>query len=447
MSSTARWSTDRVRGGADFSGRGENGGARRLVPRRQPRPRPNSGRSAPRSRPAPLDQCCGTLEPDPRHHRADDRRRRADRSARRAVSRARSTCSLPTTACMPRRTRRWRGLSAALFNPPPSNFQAPSSCAARRRQLLQHHHRRQGHLAMPAWGDGLLAAGSLGPGQLLYTIEPARRLAEGQASMSPTALAATARPATARPVQRHAAQARTAARAVPAALARKTDDELFDAIAHGSSEFSDAGYSARLSQQEMWAAVSYCRAAVPGWPRRAAVAGDDPARRAASPGCCVCSATIPQGGGCRAPRSMSRASQDPHLARPAAAAAPRRTGALAAQDATAAARWRAAGADRRRDRCQTARADVAALAGPLAQSLEAQFAAPAGAGQPSERDQLVETRRLLDQALAMYRDCNARGIYIVSGRVTSSSNPLRRSWRSAMPPGAAHRGALCRAAA
>jgi high-affinity iron transporter len=175
-------------------------------------------------------------------------------------------------------------------------------------------------------------------------------------------------------------------------------------------------YGGRLSQQEMWAAVSYLRLLSLGGPDGAVVAGPDPAaprrfagllrllgdeyRRAVVPGAAVNEAALRQAG---------------TLLDQVRRQAPRVQEALAEQDPTA-----AAAMAERLDRIGAAidarqpAAEVAALSGPLVQSLEAQFSPTTGAGQPSERDQLAGTRRLLDQALAAYREGNARAIYIVS---------------------------------
>src|SRR5262249_29162762 len=58
-------------------------------------------------------------------------------------------------------------------------------------------------------------------------------------------------------------------------------------------------------------------------------------------------------------------------------------------------------------------AEVDALSGPLAQSLEATFPAP-GADAAPAAGELGQARRLLDQALTAYRAGDARAVYLVS---------------------------------
>ena len=310
-----------------------------------------------------------------------------------------------------------RGTEAARFNPPPANFRDPEFM--RRETPFSFFNiitAGKGTSAMPAWGDVFSLQDRWDLVSYLYTIEPAQRLAEGQGVY--VANCAGCHGATGDGQGQYSATLLKPAPPLdaPAALARKTDDELFDAIAHGLPGSPMPAYGGRLSQQDTWAAVSYLRLLSLGGPGGAAVAGADPDaprrfagllrllgdeyRKAVVPGAAVNEAAL---------------SQTRTLLEQTRRQAPRLQEALAAADPTA-----AAAMAERLDRIGAAidarqpAAEVTALAGPLVQSLEAQFAAPAGADQPSERDQLDETRRLLDQALAAYRQGNARAIYIVS---------------------------------
>jgi high-affinity iron transporter len=201
-----------------------------------------------------------------------------------------------------------------------------------------------------------------------------------------------------------------------AALAQKTDDELFATVAHGIPGSPMPAYADRLSAPQMRAAVAYLRllslggddgsgvvaAASDGTRRFAGLLSvlSDVYRRAVVPGAPVDEREL----------TASGILLDQVLRR-----APRVQTALAERDPTAAAALpqqleRLAAAIRARQPA----ADVAALTGPLARTIEAQFPAAASPAQSSEEGQLVEARRLLDQALDAYRAGNPRAAYMVS---------------------------------
>jgi high-affinity iron transporter len=309
-----------------------------------------------------------------------------------------------------------RGTEAARFNPPPANFHDPEFM--RRETPFSFFNiltAGKGTSAMPAWGDVFSLQDRWDLVSYLYTIEPAQRLAEGQGVY--VANCAGCHGATGDGHGQYRATLLKPAPALdaPAVLARKTDDELVDAIAHGVPGSPMPAYDGRLSQQELWAAASYLRLLSLGGPGGAAAAGADPAaprrfagllrllgdeyRRAVVPG---------------APLNQAALSQTRTLLDQAQRQAPRVEEMVGERDSIAAGAMRdrleriAAAIDARQPA-----AEVAALTAPLAQSLETQFAA-AAAGQSSDRDQLAETRQLLDQALAAYRDGDARAVYAVS---------------------------------
>jgi high-affinity iron transporter len=310
-----------------------------------------------------------------------------------------------------------RGTEAARFNPPPANFRDPEFM--RRETPFSFFNivtAGKGTSAMPAWGDVFSLQDRWDLVSYLYMLEPAQRLAEGRAVYLANCAGCHGAKGDGRGRSSATLPKPAPPLDAPAALARKTDDELFEAIAHGLRGSSMPAYSGRLSQREMWAAVSYLRLLSLGGPGGAAVASADPAaprrfagslrligdeyRKAMVPGAAINEAAL---------------SQTRTLLDQVRRQAPRVQETLAEQDPAA-----AAALAERLDRIGAAidtrqpAAEVAALAGPLVQSLEAQFAATTGAGEPSARDQLAETRRLLDEALAAYRQGNARAIYLVS---------------------------------
>lgn len=311
-----------------------------------------------------------------------------------------------------------RGVEAARFDPQPANFRDPEFM--RRETPFSFFNiitAGKGTSAMPAWGDVFSLQDRWDLVSYLYTVEPAQRLAEGQGVY--VANCAGCHGASGDGQGQLSATLLKPAPPLdaPAALAKKTDDEIFTAIAHGVQGSPMPAYQGRLSEQEMWAAVSYLRMLSLGGPLNAmavpAADADAPRRFAGMLrllGDEYRKAVVPGA----APDERALA-QTRTLLEQAQRQAPRVQAALAERDATAGAAMmerleRIAAAIQ----AQQPAAEVGALTAPLIQTIEAQYAAVGGAGQPSDGEQLTETRRLLDQALAAYRDGNPRSVYIVS---------------------------------
>jgi high-affinity iron transporter len=310
-----------------------------------------------------------------------------------------------------------RGESAAGLNPPPANF---SDREFMRREtpfsFFNIITAGKGTSAMPAWADVFTLQDRWDLVSYLYTVEPGHaRLAEGQGlyvanCASCHGLSGDGQGEASARLLKPAAPFN-----MPAALARKTDDELLDAVAHGRPGSPMPGYAGRLSDEQMRAAVSYVRLLSLGGDDGAGVAAADSAapRRVAG---------LVRLLGDQYQKALAAHGADEHaltattvVLDQVVAQAPRLRQALADRDPNAAAALtervdRIAAAIRARQPA----ADVIALTGPLAQTIEAQFPAADGTTKPSEQDQLVDARRLLDQALAAYRDGNPRALYLVS---------------------------------
>ena len=311
-----------------------------------------------------------------------------------------------------------QGPEAARLDPHPANF---TDAAFMRREtpfsFFNIISAGKGTSAMPAWGDVFSLQDRWDLVSYLYTVEPGpARLAEGQRIFAADCAGCHGAAGEGR-VERGA----TAARSAPplnsaAALAQQTDEELFALVAQGTHRAALPGHSAQLSEDQVWAAVHYARMLSLGGAEGSgvALADTDSARHFAG----LLRLLADEYGRAVAPGAAldeRELTETTILLDQALRQAPRVEAALAQRDPTA-----ASGLAQHVDRIAAAirdrqpAGDVAALSGPLAQLLEAQFPAAPGAAQPAEQDQLVEARRLLGQALAAYREGDPRAVYLVS---------------------------------
>jgi high-affinity iron transporter len=308
------------------------------------------------------------------------------------------------------------GPDAARLEPRPANFTDP---AFMRREtpfsFFNIISAGKSTSAMPAWADVFSLQERWDLVSFLYSVEPGDAgLAEGQTVYR-------SRCASCHGAAGEGGGAATGGARQPApplnrlaALAQKTDEELFAAAAHGASPTPAGG--APLSDEARWAVVSYVRQLSLGGSGSSAVAeasgaGErrfagllrvlgDTYRKAVVPGASVDQLELTESG-ILLDQVLRQAPSVQDVLReqdPTAAAA------LAEQVDSLAAAVRA----------RRPAAEVVAIAAPLAAAIEARLPAASQPGQPSDQEQLAEARRLLDRALADYRAGDARAAYHVS---------------------------------
>jgi len=304
------------------------------------------------------------------------------------------------------------GPDAAKLDPRPANF---TDVEFMRREtpfsFFNIISAGKGTSAMPAWGDVFSLQERWDLVSFLYTVQPGETgLAAGHAVYQSNCAGCHGVTADGQG-EPHAAPPLNA----PNVLAQKTDEDLFAAVAHGVPGSSMPAFAGRLSDAEMWAAVSYLRSLSLGGATGAGseLVASDGARRFAGLlrvlGDEYRKAIVPGGAIDARELTESEILLDQVLRQAAGAQA-----ALAGSDPGAAAALpqqlaQIAAAIRARQPA----ADVAGLTNGLAQAIEAQVPV-AGASQSSAHDQLAEARRLLDQALAAYRQGDPRAAYLVS---------------------------------
>ncbi len=311
-----------------------------------------------------------------------------------------------------------QGPEAARLDPRPANFAAADFMHRETPfSFFNIISAGKGRSAMPAWGDVFSLQERWDLVSFLYTVQPGHaRLAEGQGVYA--ANCAGCHGASGDGQGEHGTAPRPP---VPplngaAALAQKTNAELFTAVAHGMPGAPMPAYAGRLSDEQMWAAVDYVRLLSLGGAddSGAALADGDGARRFAGLlrmlGAEYRKAVVPG-----APVNERALTSSTILLDQLLRQAPRVQSALAERDPTAAEAFPQQ-LDRIADtiRARQPASAVAALAGPLAQAFAAQFPAARGEAQAGEQADLLEARRLLDQALTAYRDGNPRAVYFVS---------------------------------
>jgi high-affinity iron transporter len=311
-----------------------------------------------------------------------------------------------------------RGPDAARLNPPPANFTDP---AFMRREtpfsFFNIISAGKGTSAMPAWADVFSLQDRWDLVSYLYTVEPGQaRLAEGQGVYMANCagchgVTGDGHGELSAKLLKQAAPLNTTA-----AVARKTDEELLATVAHGSPASPMPAFAGRLSDGEIAAVVSYLRMVSLGGPSDASVVAADPdaPRRLAGLlrvlGDQYRKATAPDA----AIREQALTATGVLLEQ-VLRQAPRVRDAWAASDPAA-----AAALTERLDRIAAAIRDrqpateVVQLVNPLAQSIEAQFPLAGAETQSSDSDELAQSRRLLEQALAAYRAGDARAVYLVS---------------------------------
>ena len=309
------------------------------------------------------------------------------------------------------------GPNAARLQPPPANF--TDAQFMRGETPFDFFHvisLGKGTSAMPAWGDVLSLQDRWDLVSYLWTAHgSAAAYAEGQ-GVYLSACAGCHGAAGAAPGEYGAAlRAPLQPLAEPATLARRSDADLYALVADGMPGTAMPGFAGRLSDAQMWAAVTYVRLLSLGGDdgSRAVVADEGEAARFAGLLTLLGSEyqkALPAG----QPLVAQELVESEILLEHAQRQAPRIQAALAAKDAAAAERL--AGlvtqlGDIVRRRGAASEAVVAAAT--ATQIVEAQF--PAAAAAPGTApDALSETRRLLGAALDAYRAGDPRAVYGVS---------------------------------
>jgi high-affinity iron transporter len=306
------------------------------------------------------------------------------------------------------------GPDAAKLDPRPANF---TDAEFMRREtpfsFFNIITAGKGTSAMPAWADVFSLQERWDLVSYLYTVQPGHDgLAEGQQVYLANCVGCHAltgdggqAPAAAAPKPLNAASA----------LATKTDDELLAVVAHGTAS-AMPGYAGRLSEDQMRAAVAYVRMlSLGGDDGSAAATADSTSARRSAGVLRLLTDTYGKAAVPGAPVDERALTESTILLDQVLQQAPRLQAALAERDRTA-----ADALPQQLDRLAAAIRDrqspaaVAALTTPLAQTIEAQFPAAADGAQSNALDQLAAARRLLDQALAAYREGNPRAVYLVS---------------------------------
>jgi high-affinity iron transporter len=271
--------------------------------------------------------------------------------------------------------------------------------------------------AMPAWGEVLSLQDRWDLVSFVWTVHAGRTgLAEGQGVYLSACAGCHGTAGEAQGV--HSAGLLTPVKPLdaPAALARRSDADLFGDVAHGIQGTAMPAFAGRLTDAQMWAAVSYLRLlSLGGDPGTEPVASTDgEARRFAGLLRLLSSEyqkAVPAGG---AVVAHDLAESDILLGQ-LQRQLPRVQAALAERDRPA-----APALATQIDQISTAvRArqpakEVVVLAGQAAQAIEQHLPADAPAQASGQSDALAETSRLLDAALDAYRNGNPRAVYMVS---------------------------------
>ena len=310
------------------------------------------------------------------------------------------------------------GPEAARFDPRPANF---GDLAFMRREtpfsFFNIISAGKGASAMPAWSDVFSLQERWDLVSYLYTVQPGpTRLADGQRAYDANCAGCHGATGDGRGADSGRLAQPVPPLHAPAALAQQTNEDLFAVVARGMPGSPMPAYAGRLSDDEIWAAVHYVRQLSLGGEDGSGVATADPDtprrfsgllrmlvdeyRKAVAPGVAVNERALASSG---------------LLLEQAKRQAPRVQSALAERDPTVAAAL-AERLDRIAAAIQARRpaADVAGLSGPLLQAIEAQFPMRGATAQAGDADQLNAARGLLAQALAAYRDGDARAAYMVS---------------------------------
>ena len=311
-----------------------------------------------------------------------------------------------------------QGPEAARLDPRPANF-ADADFMHRETPFSFFNiiSAGKGRSAMPAWGDVFSLQERWDLVSFLYTVQPGHaRLAEGQGVYAANCAGCHGTAGDGQSERGSAPRPPVPPLNGAAALAQKTNAELFAAVAHGMPGAPMPAFAGRLSDEQIGAAVDYVRLLSLGGAdgSGAALADGDGARRFAGLlrmlGDEYRKAVVPG-----APANERALTSSTILLDQLLRQAARVQTVLADRDPTA-----AAALPQQLDRIAVAirarqpAADVAALAGPLAHTLAAQFPAARSAAQAGEQTDLAEARQLLDQALAAYRAGDPRAVYLVS---------------------------------
>jgi len=309
------------------------------------------------------------------------------------------------------------GITAPQLNPPPANF--TDGVFMRRETPFSFFNVISAGkgTSMPAWADAFSLQDRWDLVSYLYTVRPGPDgLAAGQRLYSANCAGCHAANGEGGAGRRDAAAGTVPPLNAASALAEKTDQELYAAVAHGLPGASMPAFAPHLGEPELWATIAYLRMLSLGGEdgSGAALADDDRVRRFAG--------------------LLRQLSDEYRNAVPAGAAVNEReftaTGVLVDQLLGQAARVQSAMAEHDPTaaaalpaqleriaaaiRARRPAADVGALVGPLAQSLESAFPTAGSSTAASDRTQLVEAQRLLEQALAAYRAGDARAVYLVT---------------------------------
>jgi high-affinity iron transporter len=308
------------------------------------------------------------------------------------------------------------GAAAARLNPPPANF-TDAEFMRRETPFSFFNIISAGKgTSMPAWADVFSLQERWDLVSYLYTVQPgAAGLAEGQRVYRAGCAGCHGIGADGATAHTDARAAAPALNTLPS-LAQRTDQELYAAVAHGRSDASMPAFAGQLGDADMWVAVRYLRMlSLGGVDGSGAVAADSDAPRRFAGLLRQLSEQY------RKALATGPTVNEPELGASAVLLdqllrqAPRVQSALAADDPTAAAALpvqleQIATAVNAREPA----AQVGALIGPLAQSLDASVP-PAGAGAAAAAgEQLIEAQRLLEQALLAYRAGDKRAVYLVS---------------------------------
>jgi high-affinity iron transporter len=313
-----------------------------------------------------------------------------------------------------------RGENAADLKPPPANF--TDGAFMRAETPFDFFHVisvGKGKSAMPAWGEVFSVQERWDLIAYLWSVRHgADELAEGQGVYLAHCAGCHGQAGDGKGAYSSGLLEPVPVLDEPEPLARKSDRDLFAAVADGVSGTPMPGFSHSLSEDQIWAAVAFTRLLSLGGPRTAAAAAaPDPgaaARRfagalrllgeeygkAVRPGQPVDENELTE----------STILLDQLLGRKEAA-----LDAVSERYPQVAEKVRGqVGEIERGVRGREDSATIAALATAAAKEIEARF--PEAAEQPgaAKTDALAETKRLLGDAVAAYRDGNPRAVYTVS---------------------------------